>query len=399
MIMKKKFSTIVSVVLALCLALSLMNMYGLAEGTPQLTAPAADPSPAIYVTQKTAQSVVGVLVSRETWDRQNGTQVTPIASGSGVCIAEGGYIVTNNHVVSAGGTVGENFTYQVLMPDGEYVDAILVGADSSTDLAVLKVDEKAAEQLVPVDMGSTEDLLVGSTVVAIGNPGGDELANTVTQGIVSALKRNVNGSNTTRRIYYIQHDAAINEGNSGGGLFNYRGELVGINTLKMGNSSMQVSTEGLGFAIPVETMLNITTDLIEHGRVIRPQMGVTVLEHTDGPDEPMNSYAPVSVMVYTVNEGSPAEQAGVKQYDFIYAVDGVRVTSFSELTYELDQHQAGDTVTLTLVRYAQVQVVDNAAMSSFYGFNNGGMTSGYSIFVSGGYEFVTADVTLQILDN
>ncbi len=395
--MKKKLSTMLSVVLALCLALCLMNMNGLAEGT-QVQAPAADPSPAIYVTQKNANSVVGVLLSTETWDRQNGMRTTPVASGSGVCIAEGGYIVTNNHVV-AGSANGESYSYQILMPDGEYVDAVLVGTDSSTDIAVLKVSEEAAAQLVPVEIASTSDLLVGSTVVAIGNPGGDELANTVTQGIVSALQRNVNASNTTRRINYIQHDAAINEGNSGGGLFNYLGQLVGINTLKMGNSSTTVSTEGLGFAIPVETVMDIASDLIEFGKVIRPQMGVTVLEHTEGPDEPMNSYAPVSVMIYTVNEGSPAEAAGLKQYDFIYSVDGVRVTSFAELTNELDQHEAGDTVTLQVCRYAQVSVVDNSAMNSFYGFY--GMqqaTSGYSIFVSGGYEMVTVDVTLQILD-
>ena len=393
--MKKNFGmrTLLALALAVCLALGVANI-SMAEST--VSAPASDPSPAIYVTQKTANSVVGIQVSEETWDNTSGRTTTPVAYGSGVCIAEGGYIATNNHVVEDGSS------YQVLMPNGEYVEAELVGTDSSTDLAVVKVtDATAAAQLVPVEFGSTSDLLVGSTAIAIGNPKGDQLANTVTAGIVSALDRNVSASNTTRKINYIQHDAAINSGNSGGGLFNYKGQLIGINTLRMGNSAnSELSTEGLAFAIPVETVQDITSDLIAHGKVIRPQLGVTVLENTEGPDEPMKGYAPIGAMIYSVTEGGPADRAGLKQYDFIYSVDGVRVTSFAELTTELDKHEAGDTVEIEVCRYAQVNVADNT-MDRFYGFygNNNSSSNRYSIYVSGGYEMVTKSVTLEILDD
>ena len=393
--MKKMFGmkTLLALVLALCLAVGVANL-SLAEGTASV--PTVDNSPAIYVTQKTANSVVGIQVSEETWNNASGRTTTPVAYGSGVCIAEGGYIATNNHVVADGSS------YQVLMPSGEYVDAELVGTDSSTDLAVVKVtDANAASQLVPVEFGSTSDLLVGSTAIAIGNPKGDKLANTVTAGIVSALDRDVSASNTTRKINYIQHDAAINSGNSGGGLFNYKGQLIGINTLRMGNDNTELSTEGLAFAIPVETVQDITSDLIAHGKVIRPQLGVTVLENTEGPDEPMKEYAPIGAMIYSVVEGGPAESAGLKQYDFIYAVDGVRVTSFAELTTELDKHEAGDTVEIQVCRYAQVNVVDNTMNNGFYGFygNNSSSSNRYSICVSGGYEMVTKSVTLEILDD
>ena len=395
--MKKKFGlrTLLALMLAVCLAVGVANM-SLAEGTESV--PTADNSPAIYVTQKTANSVVGIQVSEETWNNASGRTTTPVAYGSGVCIAEGGYIATNNHVVEDGSS------YQVLMPSGEYVGAELVGTDSSTDLAVLKVtDANAASQLVPVEFGSTSDLQVGSTAIAIGNPKGDQLANTVTAGIVSALGRDVSASNTTRKINYIQHDAAINSGNSGGGLFNYKGQLIGINTLRMGNDNTELSTEGLAFAIPVETVQDITSDLIAHGKVIRPQLGVTVLENTEGPDEPMKGYAPVGAMIYSVVEGGPAERAGLQQYDFIYSVDGVRVTSFAELTTELDKHEAGDTVEIQVCRYAQVNVVDNSMMNNnfygFYGNNSSSSSSRYSIYVSGGYEMVTKSVTLEILDD
>ena len=380
-----------TLVLAVCLALGVVNM-SLAESTAEM--PAADPSPAVYVTQKTANSVVGIQVSDETWSNSTGRSSTPVAYGSGVCIAEGGYIATNNHVVEDGSS------YQVLMPSGEYVEAELVGTDSSTDLAVVKVtDPEAGAQLVPVEFGSTANLLVGSTAIAIGNPTGDQLANTVTQGIVSALDRDVSASNTTRKINYIQHDAAINSGNSGGGLFNYKGELIGINTLRMGNlSSASLTIEGLAFAIPVETVQSITSDLIAYGKVIRPQMGVTVLENTEGPEEPMKGYAPLGSMIYSVIEDGPADRAGLKQYDFIYSVDGVRVTSFAELTTELDKHEAGDTVEVEVCRYAQVSVVDNT-MNGLYGFSNSSSSSRYSIYVSGGYEMLTKSVTLEILDD
>ncbi len=366
--------------------------------------PAADPSPAIYVTQKNANSVVGVLTNEQTWNRTTGeVEETPMGSGSGVVIADGGYILTNYHVVEGG------MSYQVLMPSGEKVSAWVVGSDSSTDMAVLKVEE-GADQLVPVAIGSTDELVVGSTVVAIGNPGGVDLANPVTQGIVSALERtSVTADNTSRRIEYIQHDAAINSGNSGGGLFNYKGELVGINTLKYsGSAYSSVSFEGLGFAIPVETAYDIAMQLVENGKVIRPGLGVTVMDFTDGPNEPLPNNPPKSVAIMSINEGGAAEKAGLKQYDFIFEVNGERVASMLDLTGILDQHEAGDVVEVTVIRYAQAGIYqnNNNMGSSIFGYGFGynfGLpsmpSSSGTLMAGGGFEKITVPVTLEILEN
>ena len=241
---------------------------------------------------------------------------------------------------------------------------------------------------------------VGSTVIAIGNPGGEVLANTVTQGIISALERtSVNGSNTYRAISYIQHDAAINSGNSGGGLFDYKGDLIGINTLKYSGSWYSGSTfEGLGFAIPSDTVKTITDDLIEYGKVKRPQMGVNVNYWENGPDEPTKTWPPIGVYVTAVTEGSPAEAAGFQQYDFIYSVDGVRVKSMTELTTQLDQHEAGDTVEVVVVRYDDISKVGNNNNSNNYYWGFGGFGGFQQRNEGSNFQFVTLNVTLQILD-
>lgn len=382
---------------------------------PAATAePAGDPSPAIYVSQKNANSVVGVMTNKEEWDRStNEVKETLYSQGSGVVIAEGGYVLTNFHVIENGDS------YEVLMPSGEKADAQLAGADASLDLAVLQVEDDYADDLTPVSIGSSSDLVVGSTVIAIGNPGGEVLANTVTQGVVSALERSsVEGNNTTRNVDYIQHDAAINSGNSGGALFNYKGELVGINTLKYAGSVYStVNFEGLGFAIPIDTAYPIAQQLIENGEVVRPQLGVTVKDFA-GPDEPTGNYPPASVCIYGVNENSPAEKAGLKQYDFIYAINGERVSSFRELSTVLDKYAAGDTIEVTVVRYKNAYMVSNNSNNNYYnsiwpffggyGYGYGAPNYGNSnasdqgsivdgqLVVEGGYEFVDVELTLEL---
>ena len=390
--MKKNFAKLFALILSVMLIVGVMNLSVDAESAE----PASDPSPAIYVAQKTANSVVGVITATQTWN-QSTRQVenSPVAQGSGVVIAEGGYVVTNNHVIEDGDS------YQVLMPSGEKVDAELVGTDASTDIAVLKVDGSAASELVPVEIGSTADLVIGSTVIAIGNPGGEVLSNTVTQGIVSALERSkVKARNTSRTINYIQHDAAINNGNSGGGLFNYKGQLVGINTLKYsGSMYSSVVFEGLGFAIPIETVYKNATDLIQYGKVQRAQIGIHAYDYAYGPDEPMSKNAPAGVYVGELIKDAPAEAAGLKQYDYIYSVNGVRVTSVAELTTELDKYSEGDTVTVQVARYANIDLVAVSGGNDYYSYFFGGRTSTYNMFqVSGGYEMLDIDVTLKILD-
>ena len=384
------------------------NVSAYAEAV-QIAEPAADPSPAIYVYQKNASSVVGVLTYKQNWNRNTGNvEETLYSQGSGVVIAKGGYVLTNYHVIEGGDG------FKVLLPNGEKAEASLVGSDSPLDLAVLQVQGDDAYQLVPAAIGSSSNLIVGSTAIAIGNPGGEDLANTVTQGVVSALERSsVYSSNTKRNVDYIQHDAPINNGNSGGGLFNYKGELIGINTLKYGSSAYSgVSFEGLGFAIPVDTAYHVAMQLIEHGEVIRPQMGITVSD-IEGPEDPMGNYAPASVCIRTIEEGSPAERAGLKQYDFIYAVNGERVTTFRELTGILDHFQAGDTVSVTVVRYNNVAPIQYQNNNNYYnpfgsfGFGFGFGFDDYSgsqqqssdsgeLAVGGGYEYITVDVTLEL---
>ena len=405
----KKMNRSLTVFLTLALV-CVLALYGGAvnqlRGVAEMTVaePAQDTSPAIYVSQKNANSVVGVLTNQQTWNRSTGeVEDEPMGQGSGVVIAENGYILTNYHVIEGG------MSYQILMPSGEKVDAWVVGSDSSTDLAVLKVDD-GINELVPVSVGATENLVVGSTVVAIGNPGGEVLANTVTQGVVSALERtSVTASNTTRRISYIQHDAAINSGNSGGGLFNYKGELVGINTLKYaGSAYSSVGFEGLGFAIPVDTAYNIAMELIENGKVIRPGLGVSVIDYTDGPDKPLPNNPPKSVAIMEVNAGGAAEKAGLKQYDFIYSVDGERVSSMLDLTGILDQHEAGDEVEVTVIRYNQAGIYQPSnSMDSFFGYGFGypfggsssSSSSSGTLVAQGGYEEITVTVTLEVLAN
>lgn len=391
--MKKQFIRRFSLLLALLTVLACCPAISLAE-----EAPASDPSPAIYVYQKTSGSVVGVIAQEQVWlSEYNRVQETTVSMGSGVVLRDGGYILTNSHVVDSGSA------FKILMPSGEKVEAELIGADSSTDIAVLKIsDEEAISQLTPVEIGASSDLLVGSTVVAIGNPGGEQLANTVTQGVVSAMERsNVSASRSAREIAYIQHDAAINSGNSGGGLFNYKGQLVGINTLKYsGSAYSSVTFEGLGFAIPVETAVDISNDLIEYGKVRRAAMGVTVSEYLNGPDEPMRSVAPSGVYVVSVLEDSPAETAGYQVYDYIYSIEGERILSYSQMATLMDRYEAGDTVTVELVRYEQIAPTSSSA-SSLYDYYFGGSTgtTGSTLAVSGGYETISVEVTLTYLED
>lgn len=304
-------------------------------------------------------SVVGVITSVEQWNPSSGSlEGTEAGEGSGVIISADGYIVTNNHVI-ANGT-----SYQVRLSDGTVVDATLKGADSSTDLAVLKIDP--VDNMKVAEIGTSADLAIGETVVAIGNPGGTVLANTVTAGVVSALDRDVSANNFTRDVKTIQHDAAINPGNSGGALFDADGKLVGINTLKYtGSVYSSTSYEGLGFAIPIDTVMPIVNQLIENGKVLRPQMGV-VVTNWDGPEKVVASWPPLSVRIVSVNEGGPADEAGLKANDFITAIDGVKISSMAELTSELDKHAEGDTVKLTVVRYDGIE-----SFLNYYGYSTG----------------------------
>ena len=298
-------------------------------------------------------SVVQVITSAATWDqRSREVSTEEIGYGSGTYFraldeGEGGYILTNNHVVD------EGETYQIEWLDGTIMDATLVGADEGTDIAVLQFNEPAPEGATPVPLGDSDALQIGELAIVIGNPGSgtEVLFGTVTAGIISGLERegvSAQGS-FNRPVSTIQVDAAINTGNSGGALLNAQGELVGIPTLKM-TASYTTIYEGLGFCIPINTAKDIIDQLIENGEVVRPRLGVTVVAQ-DGPDEPMRNYPPAGVRIENVEEGSPADEAGLQAYDIITEINGVRVYTNDELIAQIDQYAAGDTVELTICRY------------------------------------------------
>ena len=297
-------------------------------------------------------NVVQVIVSAEQWSGvTRSTSSQEIGYGSGTYIREaedgdGGYILTNYHVVEDGETV------HILWLDGTEMETEIVGVDSGTDIAVLRFHGDAPDGSTPVPMGDSDALQIGELAIVIGNPGSGEsvLYGTVTAGIISGLERDeISAGNFSRSVSVIQTDAAINEGNSGGALLNSSGELVGIPTLKMSYSSSSVY-EGLGFCVPINTVKDLITEIIETGKVTRPMLGVGVADF-DGPDEPLKNYPPIGVIVKQVVSGSSAEEEGVKVYDIITEIDGVRIKSYSELMAEVDKHEVGDVVEIKVYRY------------------------------------------------
>ena len=322
-------------------------------------------------------SVVQVITSAATWDqRTREVSTEEIGYGSGTYFraldeGEGGYILTNNHVVD------EGETYEIQWLDGTIMDATLVGADEGTDIAVLQFNEPAPEGATPVPLGDSDALQIGELAIVIGNPGDSEevLFGTVTAGIISGLERegvSAQGS-FNRPVSTIQVDAAINTGNSGGALLNAQGELVGIPTLKM-TASYTTIYEGLGFCIPINTAKDIIEQLIENGEVVRPRLGVTVVAQ-DGPDEPMRNFPPAGVRIENVEEGTPADEAGLQRYDIITEINGVRVYTNDDLIGQIDQYSEGDTVELTICRYYSESGTPLAQ-----------------------YEVFTAEVELKIID-
>ncbi len=276
-------------------------------------------------------------------------QVT--GTGTGIIMSEDGYVITNAHCIYDNESqyqCGKAVSVSVVMADEDETeyDAQIVGYDLETDLAVLKID---ATGLVPAEFGNSDDLKVGELVVAVGNPLGFELQNTVTCGIVSALNREV--SINEREMTLIQTDTAINSGNSGGPLLNAYGQVIGINSAKMSSTfgSSEATIEGLGFAIPISSAKDILEDLINNGYVTgRPSFGITGVNITESDAERFSM--PIGVYVYAVTEGSAAEQAGIRQGDVITAVEGEEITDVNSLNDAKSEYNAGDTITLTVYR-------------------------------------------------
>ena len=301
------------------------------------------------VTNKTKDSVVEIKtesVSADAWMQQYVTE----GAGSGVVMTADGYIMTNNHVIDGASKI------TVTTSDDKEYEAKLVGTDSITDIAVLKI---SAKNLTPATYGNSDQLAVGDMAVAIGNPLG-ELGGTVSAGIISALDRELAIDGKTMTL--LQTDASINPGNSGGGLFNGDGQLIGIVVAKSSGSNV----EGLGFAIPINKAADVAQQLMDKGYVSdQPSTGMSYAESRQGngaaqffgnnqDSQSQSSSAAVYIQEVT---GTNAKKAGFQSGDLVYAVDGTRITSFNTLSSIVTSHKVGDKLTYTIVRGNQTKEI------------------------------------------
>lgn len=308
-------------------------------------------------------SVVGIDTS-VSYSNGYRSALVPEGSGSGIIINSQGYIVTNNHVVDGASKITVNLS------DGRKFPAQLIGKDAKTDLAVLKIN---ATNLIPAKLGDSSKLEVGELAVAIGNPLGESFAGTVTAGIISGLNRNLQSDYGP--VNLIQTDAAINPGNSGGPLVNSNGEVIGITSVKLTSTggsdtqdpfgmfqSQSTPVEGMGFAIPINEAKPIIDELIKHGYVERPVMGVSVQEVTSQDAAQYN--IPVGLYIAQVQQGSGADAAGLQAGDVITAVDGTKVDTFDSLQSIITKHKIGDTITVTFWRNGRTLTAKVKLMSS-----------------------------------
>ncbi len=270
-----------------------------------------------------------------------GFQTTSAVSGSGFIITTDGYILTNYHVVESSNSI------TVSMYDGNTYEAALIGYDENNDIAVLKVD---ADGLTPVILGDSDNLNVGDSVVAIGNPLG-ELTFSLTAGLISAKDRQVTlSSNVTMNL--LQTDCAINSGNSGGALFNMYGEVIGITNAKYSSSSSsEASIDNIGFAIPINSIRSIVESIIEKGYISKPYMGVSV---SDVSTESQLYGLPQGAAIRSVTENSPAEKAGLQTGDIITSANGTDITSSSDLVTLVGNLSVGDELIVTVYRQGQI---------------------------------------------
>lgn len=302
-------------------------------------------SPFADVVDVVMPCVVGVSNRARTYSIISGqTDVIEQATGSGVMITTQGHVVTNYHVIEGANDV------QVLS-NGQYLQAEIVGYDELTDLAVLRVTEDV--NLPAVKMGDISQVRVGDWAIVIGNPLGKQFADTVTIGVVSALNRELEG---TSIVKMMQTDAAINSGNSGGGLFNTKGELIGIPSLKYSSNGVRdaASIEGIAMAIPVDVVKPIVESLIQFGKVTRPKLGISVVT-LHGSEEPTDGLIPAGVLVTSVSQDSPAQKGGLCQNDIILKMDGERIMLHTDLINRIAVRSAGEQITLTVCRIPGIE--------------------------------------------
>lgn len=313
---------------------------------------------AVYAANKILPSVVGIKVeynvnSMLSMFGSQGQSQTATATGSGIIISEDGYILTNNHIVStdsSSSSSSNNSFYSVskatkvtvtLFNDTTEYEAKIVGTDEQTDLAVIKI-EKA--NLPKAEFADSDNIKVGEFAMAVGNPLG--MQSSVTCGVISAVNRKITDSDG-KEFTLIQTDAAINAGNSGGALVNSQGQVIGINTLKLQGTGI----EGMGFAIPINSTTDITSQLIQYSKVKRPYIGITGMDLDEKTAKANNLVS--GIYVKAVDDFSAAEKAGVKIGDVIVEADGQKITSMDKLNEIKNKHSIGDEMKIKVNRDGQ----------------------------------------------
>ena len=302
---------------------------------------------AVAVSQKVKPSIVGISVEYSINSVFNRGSTTATAEGSGVIISSDGYILTNNHVVNSSSSSSSSSYYEIekankvtvkLYNDDTEYEAQIIGTDEQTDLAVIKIDKT---DLTAAELGDSDSVQVGEFCMAVGNALG--LGDSVTSGIVSAVNREVTDSDNNTYTA-IQTDAAINSGNSGGALVNSKGQVIGINTLKISGTGV----EGIGFAIPINSTKDIYEQLIQYNKVKRPYIGIGGI-NLDEATAAQNNLV-VGVYVKTVEDFSAAEKAGIKAGDVIIEIEGTKITTMDELNEIKNKKEIGDTIKLKIYR-------------------------------------------------
>ncbi len=310
--------------------------------------------------QNSSSSLFSVFGDDADSSKSNSGKLQTASEGSGVIYKKDGnsaYVVTNNHVVA-----GSN-SLEVILSNGKKMQASIVGTDSTTDLAVLKISSKNVSSVA--SFGNSNDIAAGQDVLAIGSPMGSEYANTVTKGIISAKKRTLkvstgddssadSGNSTTTNV--IQTDAAINSGNSGGPLINMAGQVIGINSMKLSSNGEGSSVEGMGFAIPSNEVVQVINQLIKHGKVQRPTLGISMINLSNVTSDSQKdvlklpSSVNTGVVVMDVSSDSDAGNAGIKKYDVITKFGDSKIRSTGDLKSALYRYKVGQSVQVTYYR-------------------------------------------------
>ncbi len=311
-------------------------------------------NPVPEIAEQATKSVVGITMYNTTYLSGKEPVEQAISSGTGFVISNDGYIMTNNHVVEEGNTI------KVTTSNGDVYTAELVGRDPNTEVAVIKVENLGLPALA---LGNSDEAKTGEMVVAIGNPLSDTLSNTVTVGYLSSVSRPTQLMDGGDEINMLQTDAAINFGNSGGPLFNASGEVIGINTMKSVYAGQDgygnlVSAEGIGFAVPINTAMDVAQQLIETGSVPMPvKLGVGFSYSPISAEDAQMWQVPQGIMIGQVVEDGPAAQAGLQVNDIITEIDGVDLTTGAAVPSFADR-QVGDKVSATVWRNGQTYQVE-----------------------------------------